>query len=432
MHLLPQFGEIHQHLKTAGLSHQLHIIIPASIESEAHDAKAQMTGLFESITVHPMESEPMEGWPYGPNQFFYAAALTMYRDNKTIPWQLVELDCLPIRANAYDLIAGKYASCGTPFFGNIDKTPWRETEPFLFDANGKATSSLNPRYGKIVPSKDGASDEMMSGCAVYPGNLFDRENFFKGGYGLMADFMKGQESATDAWDVHLRSAMRKDGMTHTPIIAQHWNTENYRMENGRLICDGRESHEIFERNPNWEKRYCGGPVHPDAVMIHGCKDDSLYNLIMSNGIPESYMLPTIVVPAVQTTTASAGLPPAPPTVSDPRLDRLEMMMGKLMEAFGGSIPSAPQNKPSVAPNVAQGELGKPSVEQVASGHETKGAAEPILTRVYEALPDVGKKQMLSSLSKSLSTDKGELKRAIESSGKFVIKGPAEWVERIAA
>lgn len=409
LHLLPQFVEIHQHLRTAGLSHQLHIILPASIESEAHDAKAAMTGLFESITVHPMESEPMEGWPYGPNQFFYAAALTMFRDNKEIPWQLVELDCLPIRANAYDLIAAKYSSCGTPFFGSIDKTPWRETEPFLFDpTNGKTTNSPNPRFGKIVPSKDGASDVMMSGCAVYPGNLFDRELFFKGGYGLMADFMKGQESATDAWDVHLRAAMRKAGMTHTPLIAQHWNTENYRMENGRLLCDAKETHEIFEKNPNYEVRQCGGPVHPDAVMIHGCKDDSLYKLIMSDGIPESYMLPTIVVPA-KTETASAGTPVAAPSVSDPRIDKLEMMMGKLMEMVGGNIPSAPQNAPKVPPT-------EPST---------------ILERVDAAIPQ-GKAMRLSDLAQKVRVDAKTLEPMLQSSPNFEVQLPLKWVKRKAA
>lgn len=393
LHLLPEFVEIHQHLRTAGLNHSLHFVVPQPIESEVHDAKATLLGLFESITIHTMDSEPYGGWPVAPNMHFWACAYFMAHENANLPWQLVELDCRPLRANAYDVIAAKYASCGAPFFGNVSKTPWRT------DA------------GKITKSLHGDGDVMMSGCAVYPGNLMTRPNFT----GLMADFMKGESSIDVPWDMHLRSAMVHDGVAHTELIGQLWNTENYRVVNGRLLCDSRKEHEIFDQHPEWERRECGGPVHPDALMVHGCKDETLFRLIVGNQIPDTFGLPTVVA---QPAPAETSATPAPSS-ADARIDRLEAMMIKLME----------MSKPSAAPDAARGE---PVRSEPSRDHETKASAEPLLDRVLAALPETGSKAMLSKLSAKLNTKKDALKSVIEASDKFTIKGPAEWVERIAA
>jgi hypothetical protein len=326
VHLLPEFVELHQHLRSAGLNHSLHFVVPSTLQGEAHDAKAALDGLFEEIKVHPMDFEPYGGWPFGPNMHFYACANAMRLHNKAIPWQLVELDCRPIRANAYDVIAAKYASCGAPFFGYVGPTPWRDREPYLLDPmSGRPTGVKNPNYGKIVKSPEGPSDVMMSGCAVYPGDILDRPNLA----GLMADFMKGSESIEKPWDMHLRAAMLAEGMAHTELIANHWNTEKYRIENGRLLCDAREEHETYEQNPEWEKRPCGGYIHPDAVMVHGCKDDSLVTLIINGGIPDSFA-GAPAPKAVQPQNMEEKFYAPPPPQDDPRIAALEESMKQQM------------------------------------------------------------------------------------------------------
>jgi hypothetical protein len=388
---LPDWVEAHQKLR-CGLNHQLHFVVPRSIESEIQDARVQLEGQFESIRIWLMDHEPQGGWPYAPNAQFYHCAIFMHNENPNIPWQLVEPDCLPIRANCYDLIAAKYVSCGAPFFGKVDKTPWRT------DA------------GKITTSLYGASDLMMSGCAVYPGNMPARPHFT----GLMADFMKGTDSTEEAWDMHLRAAMQADGMAGTELIANHWNTHKYRVESGRLMCDARPDHEIFAKNPTWEIRSCGGAVHPDAVMVHGCKDETLFNLVMAGQIPEAYAVAPLPQP-VTVTANSISLPQPPtqiPAPSDDRLARLENIVLKMAENIASL--SAPPQPPAQPP-------------------QPIAPADPeLLDRILAELPEVGMKGMLSKLSQKLSTEKEPLKSTITASGKFTIKGPAEWVERIAA
>jgi len=401
------------------MGHQLYFVVPQSLASEAHDAKAALLDCFESVDVMQMDMEPLGGWPYGPNAHFYACALFMFNQNKTLPWQLVELDCLLTRSNGYDLIAAKYASCGSPFFGHVSKTPWRETGEVLFDSQGKPTTVPNPRLGHIVPSLGGDADTMMSGCAVYPGNLFDRPNFYKAGHGLMSDFMKGQESIDMAWDMHLRHAMHKDGLAHTELIAQHWNTGNYRIEGESLVCDANETHEIFLKNPKWEIRKCGGIVHPDAVMIHGCKDDSLFKLIVSDSIPQilGRSKATVVVPVAAVSQSVASDKPSVPytiqPVSDPRVDKMQSQLDQIMGMLAQMAP-------------------KPAEPKAAPPELDPAVAEPILQKVLAALPTVGHKQMLSAIAKAILEKKDQIKAAIASSDKFKIAGPAEWVTRIAA
>lgn len=426
-HLLPQWIEVHEALKTAGLNHQLFFVVPQPIASEAHDAKARLNDLFEEVTVHQIDYEPYGGHPQAPNMHFYECASLMNRLNPNIPWQLVELDCLPRTANAYDAIASRYASCGAQFFGYMDKTPWRVTEEFVEsgkDKDGKPIMVRNPHYGKIIGSLYGDGDLMMSGCAVYPGNMIQRQNFS----GLMADFMKGSDSPQEAWDIYLRSAMANDGMAHTNLIASKWNTCNYRVENGVLTCDSMPSHEIFDRNPEWVQRQCGGPVHSEAVLIHGCKDDSLFKLIVSGAVPE-VLAPQKTVQSEPSGMQHIDLPNNQPTY---RLDSLEEAQKKL-EAGQNQIMLMLQQVVAKISSPPDGTQGEPAAAAGSSVHETKEAGDSsLLDLILSALPEIGKKQMLSALSKSLSADKAELKATIQSSGKFAIKGPAEWVERIAA
>ncbi len=410
---VPDFISVHAHLNP-GLAHQLHFVVPPSLESVAQDAKAELNGLFESITVNVMQFEPASGHPKGPNAFFWSCANFMFRDNRNIPWQIVELDCPPLYQRSYDLIAARYASCGAPFFGHISKTPWRENDPFVYNDQGDKVGN-NPRYGKIAQSRF-SNDTMMSGNAVYPGDMIDRQAF----KGLMEDFMKGEQSIDKAWDIHLNAAMkdRNDGgMAHTELIAQHWNTENYRIEDGRIVCDGRTEHEIYNQHPDWEKRLCGGTVHQDAVMIHGCKDDSLTKLILSGQIPE------VIAVAVQA-PVSAAASTEQKKVEDSRLDKLESKMDMLLTQLLAQ-------KAAPAPTVTTGGASTPTAVVTTANVSASTESLPLLAEVSQAL--AGKQRRLGDLSKAVKKDPDQLRDELLRSGKFTITPkPAEWVKLVAA
>ena len=90
----------------------------------------------------------------------------------------------------------------------------------------------------------------MSGCAVYPGDLPIRRFTAP----LMADLMKGFDETSGApnsgWDVHLRYAIRREGVSDAVnLIADNWKTINYLVENGRLACDNHPDHELYRQHP---------------------------------------------------------------------------------------------------------------------------------------------------------------------------------------
>ena len=73
------------------------------------------------------------------------------------------------------------------------------------------------------------------------------------------------------FDVYLRGSLRRIGMANTELISDQWNTNNYRRTEDGIVCDARPFHRLV--------RDRGGIVSPKAVLIHGCKDDSLDELI---------------------------------------------------------------------------------------------------------------------------------------------------------
>lgn len=388
---LPNWIELAKHLNCLQ-QHEMHFIVSRSIESEVRDAKSALEGHCAACEVHVIDHEPSRGWPFAPNIYFWHACNFMGR-KPDLPWQMVELDCIPIRANAFDAIAIRYASAGTPFFGKVGPTPWRDLTT-----------------GRVVPSMFGPGDVMMSGCGVYPGNIAQRSKF----KGLISDFMKGEDSINVPWDMHLRAVMKKAGMGHTTLIADHWNTGNYRIENNALVCDANETHEIYLRNPNWEHRKCGGIVNADAVLVHGCKDDTLFSLVMSDSIPyftgqpqKKAELPPV---AIRSMSAETFITTAP----DPKVAALEKKVDQLTDLMTNFLKAQTQAQvPAPAPKVA-----------AQAGDDKQFTLEDVLAK----LPESGKIK-ISDLSIKTQIPLNRLRPFVESHpDKFAMSsGPAGWI-----
>lgn len=260
--------------KYGGLeSHTLIFVPTKAVEARAYEAAGKLGSIAGKVEVMALDMDSDLGWPRASNwQWFNAMSLT-----EAIPqpkfW--MELDCLPVRGGWADAIAGGYTSGGTPFRGCVVKTPWKD------DASGKPVESL---YGP--------EDKMMCGCGIYPSHLIRRFDDLvsagpvRGRNGLIADLSKGENSPGEPWDLHLRSAMTKLGMSHTDDIGDYWNTQNYRIEGGHLVCDPKETGN--DGKPTRVHR--AGIVNPAAVVIHGCKDESLATLILA-GLDTKTLLP---------------------------------------------------------------------------------------------------------------------------------------------
>lgn len=285
------FGGLH--------SHSIAFLPTYQVIGSAQTAAEKFIAVGIQAEVLKMELDPTGGWPFAPNIHFFEAARLMLGQNQ--PWLWMELDARPRCHGWADALAGAYTSCGARFMGSVSPAPWRDTTPFLLNQNGDPTDRPNPNFGKIVRSLDGESDTIMSGVAIYPANMASLD----GMSGLMRDFVKGESGSTDkSFDLHLRYVIAAHRRANSDLFADHWNTVNYRVEDGAIVCDPKTDHVGIPQG--WEPRTKGGKINPSAVIIHGCKDESLHRLIQSGALDSSLSAarPATVAAAPQSTEAN--------------------------------------------------------------------------------------------------------------------------------
>lgn len=407
VHLLANWIEVVKHLR-CGEQHDLTIVASRSVEVQAHDAKTELEGCFNSVTVSVIPIDPSGGWPRGSNAHFWHCANFM-SSKPNLPWLLNELDCLPTSERSYDIVAAKHMDAGTPFSGQISPTPFRET-----NESGEVAEN-----GRIVSSIYGANDTILNGCAVYPGNIMGRS----GTGGLMNDFMKGDESPDIGWDIYLRAGIKAEGVSHIDAIANHWNTENYRVEGGRLVCDSRKTHPAYADKPKWQIRQCGGAIHPDAVLIHGCKDESLSNLILENKIPQGILRSAPKRSARASTSAEQAFPQVEqferPEVNAEVVE-LRGKVDKLTELLERVLTNV------VAPQSNGNGRHAPEPAEVARPASTDDGSD--ILRVLGVIPD-GKKVKLGTISEKTNIPPNRLRAIIAANQALFTpaSGPASWI-----
>ena len=67
-------------------------------------------------------------------------------------------------------------------------------------------------------------------------------------------------------------------LNDSKLIQNNWRTKNYRYSNGEIVCDSVSN---LAWDVHWNKA-----INDDAVLVHGCKDDSLVKLLLNNNTNE--------------------------------------------------------------------------------------------------------------------------------------------------
>ena len=245
-HLLPAQADCL--LKLGGLEeHQVIYFPTASAKDAAYDCAEKL-----GAQTHPLDRDFEGGAPVACNNHFAAVVNALGLMGNSDPFLLMEPDMLPAPgAHRWaDKLLEDYRMRGTPFMGNVVPTP--------FDDGGKLVFV--------------EGDTMMMGCGMYPAHL-ERDERIKP---LIADLAKPEwMNPKIPWDIYLRWAMKIIGVSDTPLIADMWATQNYRMAEGLLICDSVDHGDRVVRRRD-------GAVSHRALLIHGCKDGSLAKLVLGN------------------------------------------------------------------------------------------------------------------------------------------------------
>jgi len=256
-HLLPTFVKVLQHF--GGLEEAtICFFTTPSAKAEAHEAAAAL-----NANVHTFEVDFAGGWPVASGAQFAATVFTIPNIGWNGPWLWMELDMLPVKRGWIQAIRNGYTLCGSPFMGNVVPTAWVEE-------------------GKLVVKED---DLMMMGCGVYPANM-DRDQRFRP---LLSDLVKpADRNPNTPFDFYLRHAMSQAGIANTTLIADMWQTHEYKRTGKGITCKP-----VPLDKPRRER---GGLVPPEAVLVHGCKDGTLAELLLRSHETMDVLKPVISAP----------------------------------------------------------------------------------------------------------------------------------------
>lgn len=175
------------------------------------------------------------------NHMFRSTANYLENSGNQMPWYWLEADNTLLDPN---------------WLRRLDSAYYAATENRkFFMGHVKPTPSM-ARDGSV--SYPNPEDTFMVGSGIYPPNLSRYSRLW-------------QTAQVTPWDTYIRFEIKKF-VQPTPLIAHNWNTLNYRVVDGKLICDkgSEQSHSTTE--PEFNKA---------AVVFHGCKDGSLLDLVAS-------------------------------------------------------------------------------------------------------------------------------------------------------
>ena len=244
-HLLPAQADCL--LKMGGLEEHEVIYVPTLSAKDAAYEAAERLG----AQVQPLDRDFESGAPVACNNHFAAVVNVLGLMGNTEPFLLMEPDMLPVSPHWANKLLDDYRMGGTPFRGSVVPTPFNEDGNLVFHEG----------------------DTLMMGCGIYPAHM-ERDERIKP---LIADLAKPEwMNPRIPWDIYLRWAMKIIGVSNTPLIADMWATQNYRMVEGMIICDSVDHGDKVVRKRE-------GSISSHALLVHGCKDGSLAELVLGKG-----------------------------------------------------------------------------------------------------------------------------------------------------
>lgn len=297
---LPLLVDVLLHHGNLG-NHNITLYPTAAVATAAEEAAARLRTVCYDVTVHTLANFE-GGWPKAPNAHWASVATHLHHSLNQHPWLWLEVDAVPMDAQWANKLQQEYNACGKPLLGPVRQTVYRREDGEVYHIEG---------------------DNMMLGVAVYPNWLLNVQELKP----LMRDFIKLPDQSPDQpFDVYLRWVFSRLGWAHTNAIGHEWRTTDYSMTISGLKCSNKDE---LEHLVNVEGK----------LIIHGCKDDSLYNLILNPAkttIAETAIAPPVlaedapivpivpqqqlaesIVEALETTTETQPAQPLPAAPQQP-------------------------------------------------------------------------------------------------------------------
>lgn len=237
-----------------------------SVIAQVHEQAERLNPCMKEVTVKQALYEPEYGMPMDGGVLFFGAVFNLGRAQNQEPFLWLEVDSSPLVAGWLDLIQNDYLAKGKPCYGNV--------VPLPFNVNGK----LEMRPG----------EDYMMAVGVYPPFMHIDEAIRP----LIQDLGNPLSSnPKENFDTYIRGGIKKVGRVNSDLIADMWNTHDYKLVDGGIECSPLPTDKLV--------RSRGGMVPATAVLVHGCKDESLRKLVTAGGKKIKVVVPKIVEPELK-------------------------------------------------------------------------------------------------------------------------------------
>lgn len=293
------------------------VIVLSDPQASVHAThlKDRITQAGAKAEMHTFNANCDGGWPHACNRYFFMGVnyLTYHaKVNESYYW--FELDNCPIKEGWIERIGSEWGTA--------------------VNTNKRFMGVLREYMGLNNQGHMVSHGLIMNGSAVYPAN-----------FGIISPLIRSIIKDKRPWDVFMRNEITgnpKNPNVHdiSKFVTFNWGTDNYRRENGEIVCDQRPRPEGLITS---DKTY---PITEDTVLVHGDKSGTLARLIISEGkrtasTPEA----PVAAPVAQAHARQGIIPQAPAPPEEVRSLMAELMKddGELPE--GVSVPIIVEQAP---------------------------------------------------------------------------------------
>jgi hypothetical protein len=262
-HLIP-FVERAFEMFPPGSGHQLLVVgSPNVMQDVAELAQKLCIHFAGNAKTHIFETDSALGWPTNCNYYFQQVVFYLPSFIQTPGlWFWFELDSTPLKAGWMDEIE-------TVCTIERAKSLHDEAEPPKFF--GLKERTYQEFRGELLPIEE--AGEHMAPCGVYPSDMID-----------WVLTLRAISATNVPWYCFIQWYVLND-FQELPILQNNWKTGSYeRNADGQITCQS-------EANWAWDKHF-NDPIAPSTVLVHGCKDGSLtellhaeYEMLKDEGVP---------------------------------------------------------------------------------------------------------------------------------------------------
>jgi hypothetical protein len=260
-HLIPAFLKSIETFNP-GSEHELLVFGSREVESDVLEIETKIKHLFNSSETFIID-DTMLGWPMSCN--FYFQQLCRYisgkKDIDSFMW--FELDTTIMKSNWLDIISDEY-------YSDTTKAVKEKREPAIY--LGSRERVYEGRNGELLP-------ESLAGQRMAPVGVYSKEICF-------SHVLNSLSMVNRHW-THVIQWYVVKRLKNSSLIQNNWRTKNYRHEDKNIVCDS-------DANLAWDVHW-NKPVDESAVLVHGCKDGSLFKLLLDNNNDDMKMVKNLSV-----------------------------------------------------------------------------------------------------------------------------------------